>query len=413
MSIDPSRPSSSSVTTSGIGSGAASHDPRIHGPTPITHIMHSMATFPAEHMGAYDWKHGFTWEVKEDGDGLIKVSDTIGIDETAANGADWEGEGKDLRGSTIAPDVASHLINFFFQHHSQHFPIVSKKEFLFSYQPDPSSSTPAPKPHPMLLQCICGISAQASTVPAHICDTIKNNIHQMFREEDVLDWGNLATVQSLLIYSFSLEFSQGRASGNKNWNVLSLAIRMAQSLGLHRETAAEKERQTMADHIEVRRRVWGGCLVADRWISACFGLPMVIDLADCDRLFPSVHDIVPGQEPHQVDRGSRPYLFNTVMIQLSIILGKIQRSLYSPTGILNLKDGEAEQLQAELGAWDRNIPPELQFNGPENSNPQAGSCSSLHCENFQRACRLPPSHVCHPNVSSPSTLLEVVLHLPR
>jgi Fungal specific transcription factor domain len=43
---------------------------------------------------------------------------------------------------------------------------------------------------------------------------------------------------------------------------------MAQDLGVHRELANERERETDADHIELRRRVWGGCLVADRWLSA-------------------------------------------------------------------------------------------------------------------------------------------------
>jgi hypothetical protein len=43
---------------------------------------------------------------------------------------------------------------------------------------------------------------------------------------------------------------------------------MAQSMGLHRETKGELERQTGGDHVQVRRRVWGGCIIADRWIAA-------------------------------------------------------------------------------------------------------------------------------------------------
>ncbi len=42
------------------------------------------------------------------------------------------------------------------------------------------------------------------------------------------------------------------------------AIRQAQELGLHRETASDDP----ADHVEARRNVWGGLIVADRWISA-------------------------------------------------------------------------------------------------------------------------------------------------
>lgn len=52
-----------------------------------------------------------------------------------------------------------------------------------------------------------------------------------------------------------------------------------QDLGLHRKLGTEKGEQSEADHVELRRRVWGGCLIADRWISAIYGQPMMIDLA--------------------------------------------------------------------------------------------------------------------------------------
>ena len=46
---------------------------------------------------------------------------------------------------------------------------------------------------------------------------------------------------------------------------------MAQDLGLHRKLGTEIKEQSEADHTELRRRVWGGCLIADRWISAIVG----------------------------------------------------------------------------------------------------------------------------------------------
>jgi hypothetical protein len=45
----------------------------------------------------------------------------------------------------------------------------------------------------------------------------------------------------------------------------------SQDLGLHRKLGSERKEQSEADHTELRRRVWGGCLIADRWIAAIVG----------------------------------------------------------------------------------------------------------------------------------------------
>lgn len=56
---------------------------------------------------------------------------------------------------------------------------------------------------------------------------------------------------------------------------------------------------------------------------------MMIDLADCDRLYPSIHDHQPGAEGDAVDTLHKPYLLNHWMLSLSIILGKVTKMLYS------------------------------------------------------------------------------------
>lgn len=56
---------------------------------------------------------------------------------------------------------------------------------------------------------------------------------------------------------------------------------------------------------------------------------MMIDLADCDCLLPSVFDIRPNSG--QFDSERRPYLFNSALISLSILLGRITKLVYSPS----------------------------------------------------------------------------------
>lgn len=55
---------------------------------------------------------------------------------------------------------------------------------------------------------------------------------------------------------------------------------------------------------------------------------MMIDLADCDALLPSVFDIRPNLE---FDAENRPYLFNSALLALSVILGRILKMVYSPS----------------------------------------------------------------------------------
>lgn len=46
---------------------------------------------------------------------------------------------------------------------------------------------------------------------------------------------------------------------------MSAAIRMAQNLGLHRESVATSEDPEEMRRIELRRRVWAMCVIVDRW----------------------------------------------------------------------------------------------------------------------------------------------------
>lgn len=85
------------------------------------------------------------------------------------------------------------------------------------------------------------------------------------RDDDVLDNSSISNVQALLIYAYSLELEKG-IGGSKTWNVLGVAIRMAQDLGLHRKMQSDVH-NNQSDS-EIRRRVFGGCVVADRWVSA-------------------------------------------------------------------------------------------------------------------------------------------------
>jgi len=53
------------------------------------------------------------------------------------------------------------------------------------------------------------------------------------------------------------------------------------------------------------------------------------------------------------------------LARLSIILGRVLKTIYSPAGLMNTTDEELATLLADIENWKKNLPPSLQFQGPE------------------------------------------------
>ena len=74
---------------------------------------------------------------------------------------------------------------------------------------------------------------------------------------DILDEGSLALIQTLLIVA---QFLQSTQFPNRCWNVVGLACRIAQGLGLHLEGGNDTKPFV---EVEMRRRTWYGCVTLD------------------------------------------------------------------------------------------------------------------------------------------------------
>lgn len=76
---------------------------------------------------------------------------------------------------------------------------------------------------------------------------------------DILDCTSLPVLQMVLLHGVYLQSTTGVS---RCWNMIGVATRMAQSLGLHSEQLYERQKTKYAR--EMGRRLWHSCLVLDR-----------------------------------------------------------------------------------------------------------------------------------------------------
>lgn len=233
----------------------------------------------------------------------------------------------------IEPELIESLLNAYFAEVAPLLPIVTPKEFL--------ANSPPP---PLLLYSMCLVAAARREVPQGVFDNIRYTVNALIRADDVLSTANIVNVQSLLILCMTgdchSQFVPNALSAL--WVRLGTAIRMAQDLGLHRTESVPQD-------IELRRRLWGACVISDRWISLTYGHPYMIDVQDCDTRLPSGGDVND--------------LYMDELVRLSVLLGRVLKTIYSPSGLNFATDEILQSLFADIEAWRERLPEGLKYKG--------------------------------------------------
>lgn len=106
--------------------------------------------------------------------------------------------------------------------------------------------------------------------------------------DTIFEMASLTLVQALILLS---NFAQKRNKPNTGWNFLGLAVRMALSLGLHRELP---EWGISLLQREMRRRVWWGLFIFDSGASTTFGRAILSppgEMMDVKQVL-NIHDLV-------------------------------------------------------------------------------------------------------------------------
>ncbi|KAF7182366.1 hypothetical protein CNMCM7691_001846 [Aspergillus felis] len=195
--------------------------------------------------------------------------------------------------------------------------------------------------------------------------------------------GSATLIQCLLLMA---QYLQSTDSAHQCWIVTGLAIRNAQSLGLHLP-------QTIAclpsfQEQQLARKIWHGCVLMDRVISMTFGRPAMISKASCGSVpLPATVDeeYIPaalgGEVRQPADRPS-VMAFYAKSLKLYEILNDILLSLYKPVPEENPEDiydfyfnkgpdeGERTifELDRALTKWTQSLPPHLR--GETSSKPE-------------------------------------------
>ncbi|EPQ58008.1 hypothetical protein GLOTRDRAFT_136812 [Gloeophyllum trabeum ATCC 11539] len=315
--------------TESLRTGTASPAPSTHyfGPTSPAYLLHSQHSIPPRVYESYDLRYHHSWEVSRGGDGLIQIAEPDRSEPATALPKPID--------PRIEREVIQKLVNAYFAEVCPLLPVVTQSELLSS-----------PSPPPILLYSMCAVAAAKRDVPQTVFDTLRHAVNSVIKADDVLSTASVVNVQSLLILSMTgdchSQFVPNALSAL--WIRLGAAIRMAQDLGLHRA-------ESVKANIEMRRRLWGVCVVSDRWTSLAYGHPFMIDVQDCDARLPSSGD------PND--------LYMDEMVRLSIILGRVLKTIYSPSGLTLATDEILYALLADIEAWKKNLPESLQFRGPE------------------------------------------------
>lgn len=161
------------------------------------------------------------------------------------------------------------FIDAYFLYYHTAYPFLHEATFRAQHanqHPRPQGNT-----WPILLNTVLALGAWSiGDENSTMDDAFYHEVNRISHDTSVFEIGNLALVQALLLLS---NYTQKRNKPNTGWNYLGLAVRMALSLGLHREFP---KWNISPFQREMRRRVWWGVYIFDSGASITFGRPVLL-----------------------------------------------------------------------------------------------------------------------------------------
>ena len=159
------------------------------------------------------------------------------------------------------------FVDAYFRCYHPTYPFLYEPLFRSQFE----GKSPRPASWPILLNAVLALGAWCTGEDHSVMDDyFDQKIARLFEARSIFESGNLTSVQALLLLS---NYTQKRNRPNTGWNYLGLAVRMALSLGLHKEFP---DWEISLLQREMRRRVWWGLFIFDSGASITFGRPVLL-----------------------------------------------------------------------------------------------------------------------------------------
>jgi transcriptional regulatory protein GAL4 len=175
--------------------------------------------------------------------------------------------------SASSHQLANTLIDAYFTNYHTTYPFLHEATFRAQY----SELVKRPEKHVwhMLLNTVLALGAWTiGDEGSDLDDLFYREASRYSHDHSIFESASLSLVQALLLLS---NYVQKRNKPNTGWNYLGLAVRMALSLGLHREFP---EWSISMLQREMRRRVWWGLFIFDSGASMTFGRTILLPESD-------------------------------------------------------------------------------------------------------------------------------------
>ncbi|KAJ5162168.1 hypothetical protein N7492_007560 [Penicillium capsulatum] len=248
------------------------------------------------------------------------------------------------------------FIDAYFLNYHTSYPFVHEPTFRAQFN-DPSL-----RPHgaawQILLNTILALGAWSIGDDSSDLDvTFYQEARACLQQSSVFETGNLTLVQALLLLS---NYAQKRNKPNTGWNYLGLAVRMAMSLGLHKEFPGWKISLLQR---EIRRRLWWGVFIFDSGAAKTFGRPILLpeeNVMDAKQVLNIQDEALVPLTTTLPSESPLPTLYSGLIAQsrFHLLTNSVYQRLISAPSITA---EETLSLQKPMDEWYNSLPPYLQY----------------------------------------------------
>ncbi|KAJ5220067.1 hypothetical protein N7468_009271 [Penicillium chermesinum] len=242
------------------------------------------------------------------------------------------------------------FIDAYFLNYHTSYPFVHEPTFRAQFH------EPSLRPHgtawQILLNTILALGAWSIGDDSSDLDiTFYQEARGCLQQALVFETGNLTLVQALLLLS---NYAQKRNKPNTGWNLLGLAVRMAMSLGLHKEFPGWKISLLQR---EIRRRLWWGVFIFDSGAAKTFGRPILLpeeDVMDAKQVLNIHDDALVSSTTTLPSESSGPTLYSGLIAQsrFHLLTNRVYQRLISTPSVTPEETLNLQKPMDECGGSD-------------------------------------------------------------